>query len=103
MVDIGGKEVTERKATARAFVANRYRYDPWGNILDEAESGDTIFVCGYGSGAGSDAFQMQVTKAIESYDRSGPQLLETQLAQTVNLDYATYAKHRGKLIMGGTD
>lgn len=73
------------------------------NILDEASPGDTIFMCAYGSGAGSDAFRLEVTRAIEDYDRSPSQILETQLARTSNVDYATYAKYRGKLIMGGME
>lgn len=73
------------------------------NILDQAKAGDTIFVCGYGSGAGSDAFQMTVTKNIEAYDRSPRETLESQLADTTQVDYATYAKYRGKLHMGGAE
>ena len=69
------------------------------NILDVAQPGDRIFMCGYGSGAGSDAFDMTVTKNIEAYDRSPRERLETLLADTTQLDYATYAKHRGKLVM----
>ncbi|HET6398990.1 MAG TPA: hydroxymethylglutaryl-CoA synthase [Candidatus Thermoplasmatota archaeon] len=70
------------------------------NVLDVAEPGDRIFVCGYGSGAGSDAFDLQVTKNITAYDRSREELLETRLADVASVDYATYAKHRGKLILG---
>lgn len=73
------------------------------NILDQAKPGDTIFMCAYGSGAGSDAFRLQVTKAIDDYDRSPPELLETRLADTTLVDYATYAKFRGKLVMGGAE
>jgi hydroxymethylglutaryl-CoA synthase len=71
------------------------------NILDRAEPGDRIFMCGYGSGAGADAFDLEVTKNILDYDRSPPELLETRLSDTTDVDYATYAKYRGKLIMGG--
>lgn len=69
------------------------------NILDHAAAGDRIFMCGYGSGAGSDAFDITVTKNINGYDRS--QRLEDCLADTTEIDYATYAKYRGKLVMGG--
>lgn len=71
------------------------------NILDHAEPGDRVFMCGYGSGAGSDAFDLTVTKNISNYDRSGPELLETMLGDTTVVDYAVYAKLRGKLVMGG--
>ncbi len=69
------------------------------NVLDHAEPGDRIFLCGYGSGAGSDAFDLTVTKNILDYDRSDP--LEAMLDDTTEIDYATYAKFRGKLKMGG--
>lgn len=73
------------------------------NILDTAEAGDRIFMCGYGSGAGSDAFDITVTKNIADYDRRVGERLETQLADTNEVDYATYAKLRGKLVMGGQE
>ena len=69
------------------------------NVLDHAEPGDRIFLCGYGSGAGSDAFDLTVTKNITDMDRS--ERLEDMLADTTDIDYATYAKYRGKLVMGG--
>jgi hydroxymethylglutaryl-CoA synthase len=73
------------------------------NILDQASPGDRIFMCGYGSGAGSDAFDLTVTKNILGYDRSDGERLEAQLADTTQVDYATYAKYRGKLVLGGSD
>lgn len=72
------------------------------NILDHAEAGQRVFVCGYGSGAGSDAFDITVTKAIDAYDRSEQERLESILAVHQHIDYATYAKYRGKLVMGDT-
>ena len=71
------------------------------NVLDTAKPGDRIFLCGYGSGAGADAFDLTVTKNIDSYDRGEAERLEAQLAETTVLDYASYAKHRGKLVMSG--
>jgi hydroxymethylglutaryl-CoA synthase len=73
------------------------------NILDQAKPGDSIFLCGYGSGAGADAFRLTVTKNIEAYDRSTPERLETRLADKSPVDYATYAKLRGKLVLGGAE
>jgi hydroxymethylglutaryl-CoA synthase len=60
-------------------------------------------MCAYGSGAGSDAFRLEVTDNIAAYDRSPRHLLETQLAATKDVDYATYAKYRGKIVMGGSE
>ncbi|MGB1586107.1 MAG: hydroxymethylglutaryl-CoA synthase [Thermoplasmatota archaeon] len=71
------------------------------NVLDHANPGDRIFMCGYGSGAGSDAFDMTVTKHILDLDRTD-RPLEAMLADTTEVDYATYAKFRGKLVLGGS-
>ena len=51
-------------------------------------------------GAGSDAFDLTVTKNILDLDRED-QPLEAMLADTTEVDYATYAKYRGKLVMSG--
>ena len=69
--------------------------------LDVAEPGDRIFVTSFGSGAGSDAFDITVTDAIESeeFDRAAAPTVEHLLANPVYLDYALYAKHKGKIVM----
>lgn len=67
--------------------------------LDVARPGDTIFMASYGSGAGSDAYALTVTEALlERRDRAP--LTATYLARKVFVDYAVYAKWRGKLVMG---
>jgi hydroxymethylglutaryl-CoA synthase len=68
--------------------------------LDIAEPGDRIFVCSYGSGSGSDAFDITVTDAITSaIDRSqAPTVAELQ-KNLRYLDYALYARHKGKIVM----
>ena len=67
-------------------------------IFDVAKPGDRIFAVGYGSGAGSDGFDLTVTDAIKDLKRA-----EHSMADMVNdavfLDYATYAKYRGKIRM----
>jgi len=68
--------------------------------LDIAKPGDRIFVTSYGSGAGSDAFDITVTDAIETeIDRSAAPSVEELLADKQYLDYALYAKHKGKIVM----
>jgi hydroxymethylglutaryl-CoA synthase len=61
--------------------------------LDEADPGDRIFFASFGSGAGSDAFSFTVHDGIE--DR------RTNLRETFEdvefVDYAQYAKHKGKI------
>ncbi len=67
-------------------------------ILDEAKPGDRILMVSFGSGAGSDAFILRVTELIqERRDRT----LRTQayIDRRVEIDYAMYARMRGKLVM----
>ncbi len=67
-------------------------------ILDIAEPGDRILMVSFGSGAGSDAFDIVVTdKLLERRDRA----LKTQdyIARRTEIDYATYARMRGKITM----
>jgi hydroxymethylglutaryl-CoA synthase len=67
-------------------------------ILDIAQPGDRILMVSFGSGAGSDAFDIMVTdKLLERRDRA----LKTQdyIARRTEIDYATYARMRGKITM----
>ena len=65
--------------------------------LDVAEPGDRILLVSYGSGAGSDAFSLRVTQAIESRRDLAPRT-EDYIARRTEIDYATYARYRGKLV-----
>jgi len=68
--------------------------------LDIAKPGDRIFVTSYGSGSGSDAFDITVTDAIETeIDRKAAPGVEELLLDKEYLDYAMYAKHKGKIVM----
>ncbi len=64
--------------------------------LDVASPGDRIFVTSFGSGAGSDAFSITVRDAIEDI-RSGAPSVRDYIGKAQYLDYAMYAKHKGKL------
>jgi len=69
-------------------------------VLDVAKPGDRIFVTSYGSGAGSDAFDITVTDAIlNKIDRSQGPTVEQMLSTKKYLDYAVYARHKGKIRM----
>lgn len=69
-------------------------------VLDIAKPGDRIFVTSYGSGAGSDAFDITVTEAIlDKIDRSRAPSVESMLNKKKYLDYAVYARHKGKIRM----
>jgi len=55
----------------------------------------------FGSGAGSDAFDIEVTDAIVSRDfcREAAPSVAALLANPVYVDYAQYARHKGKIVM----
>ncbi len=65
--------------------------------LDVAQPGETIFVTSYGSGAGSDAYVLRVTDAIVERRNRAP-LTTAYLAREQFVDYAIYARWRGKLV-----
>jgi len=65
-------------------------------ILDQAVEGDRIFMTAFGSGAGSDAFSITVTDRIEEIRNKAPGV-EHMLDDPIYVDYATYAKHKGKI------
>lgn len=64
--------------------------------LDVARPGERIFVTSFGSGAGSDAFSIAVKDKIEEI-RCGAPSVRDYIANAEYLDYAIYAKHKGKL------
>lgn len=68
-------------------------------ILDVADPGDRIFAVGYGSGAGSDGFDITVTEEIRGLKRTGP-TIQDMIEDAKFVDYATYAKFRGKIHLG---
>jgi hydroxymethylglutaryl-CoA synthase len=72
------------------------------NVLDHAGPGERILVVGYGSGAGSDAFDLETTDELATYDRSFGRPVQSYLDHGVEISYAVYAKFRGKIHMGGS-
>ena len=69
------------------------------SVLDVAEPGDRIFVTSYGSGAGSDAFDITVTDNIKKFKRENAETVAQRMAKTVELDYARYAMFKGKIVL----
>ncbi len=67
-------------------------------VLDIAEPGDRILMVSFGSGAGSDAFSITVTEAIRERQKKAPCTAD-YIARRTEIDYATYARLRGKLVM----
>jgi hydroxymethylglutaryl-CoA synthase len=68
------------------------------SILDMAEPGDRILMVSFGSGAGSDAFGILVTDKITERRDLAPKT-QQYIARRTEIDYATYARMRGKLVM----
>ncbi|MEZ4770280.1 MAG: hydroxymethylglutaryl-CoA synthase [Caldilineales bacterium] len=67
-------------------------------VLDEAQPGDRVLVVSFGSGAGSDAFSLVITDHIRDSRRQAP-ATKDYIARRTEIDYATYARYRGKLLM----
>jgi len=67
-------------------------------VLDIAEPGDRILLVSFGSGAGSDAFDLTVSEAVQERRDRAPKTLE-YIARRTEIDYAMYARMRGKLVM----
>lgn len=65
-------------------------------ILDIAEPGERILMVSYGSGAGSDAFDLRVTERIRQLPR-GRRTTADYIARRSPIDYGTYARYREKL------
>jgi hydroxymethylglutaryl-CoA synthase len=67
-------------------------------ILDVAKPGDRILMVSFGSGAGSDAFDITVTdKLLERRGRAPS--TQDYIARRTEIDYATYTRLRGKIAM----
>jgi hydroxymethylglutaryl-CoA synthase len=64
--------------------------------LDKAHPGSRIFMTSFGSGAGSDAFSFSVTDKIDEIRFAAPSVRD-YIGNAQYLDYAMYAKHKGKL------
>ncbi|MBN1180024.1 MAG: hydroxymethylglutaryl-CoA synthase [Anaerolineae bacterium] len=67
-------------------------------ILDVAAPGERILLVSFGSGAGSDAFSLRVTEKIEARRNRAP-ATRAYVTRRAPIDYAMYARYRGKLTM----
>jgi hydroxymethylglutaryl-CoA synthase len=65
-------------------------------ILDIAKPGERILMVSYGSGAGSDSFDLIVTDRILGAAGRAPKTRD-YIARRTQIDYATYARYRGLL------
>ena len=64
--------------------------------LDCSQPGDRIFMVSYGSGAGSDAFDIVVTDHIQSKQNKAPST-QDYINRRTEIDYALYTRFRSKL------
>ncbi len=62
------------------------------SVLDVAKPGDRIFLTSYGSGAGSDSFDITVTDNIKKLKRENAPFVEQMVNDKKYVDYGTYAK-----------
>ncbi|AWX32774.1 MAG: hydroxymethylglutaryl-CoA synthase [Methanosphaera sp.] len=98
---LGFTEEQYKQGLLTPFIGNTYSgATPLGlsSVLDIAEPGDKIFAVSYGSGAGSDAFTIKVNKRIKEVQSKAKTIEELQNNLTY-VDYATYAKFKGKIKM----
>jgi hydroxymethylglutaryl-CoA synthase len=65
-------------------------------VLDEAKAGDKVLLASFGSGAGSDAFCIEVLDGISKRNGHGP-TVKDMIRRASKIDYSTYSKFRGKL------
>ena len=67
-------------------------------VLDAAGPDQRILLVSFGSGAGSDAFCLRTTSLLPERRNLAP-LTQDYIARRTEIDYATYARFRGKLVM----
>jgi len=61
--------------------------------LDIAKPNQKIFMCSYGSGAGSDAFVFEVTSHIKEYQKRNTDPVVKQIKNKAYIDYSLIAKN----------
>ncbi|MFW6119885.1 MAG: hydroxymethylglutaryl-CoA synthase [Petrotogales bacterium] len=62
------------------------------SVLDVAKPGDRIFLVSYGSGAGSDGFDITVTEKINDLSRENAPSVFQMVEDKEYIDYGTYTK-----------
>ena len=67
-------------------------------VLDTAKPGERVLLVSFGSGAGSDAFDLRVTDKVTERQGKAPKT-QAYIDRRVEIDYALYARYRGILQM----
>jgi len=99
---LGFSEAQMRYGLVTPYIGNTYSAAALlglANVLDHAKPRERVLVVGYGSGAGSDAFDLETTDALGEFDRNHGRSVQYYLDQGVEIPYAVYAKFRGKIRM----
>lgn len=65
--------------------------------LDQANPGDEILVTSYGSGAGSDSFDITVTERIQDAREKDVPTVDEVTSEKEYIGYSVYAKYRDKI------
>ncbi len=68
--------------------------------LDVAKEGQRILAVSFGSGAGSDAFEIEVTPEIDALHARNVITVRQMMKDVRFVDYAVYAKFKRKLVFG---
>ncbi|MGC8506230.1 MAG: hydroxymethylglutaryl-CoA synthase [Thermoplasmata archaeon] len=100
---LGFKESQYKEGLVTPYIGNTYSASMMTGlsaILDVAKPGDRILAVSFGSGAGSDAFDITVTDAIEDMDRTSAPTVRKMMSRVRWVDYAIYAKYKKKLVFG---
>jgi len=95
---LGFKKEQLSKGLLTPYIGNTYSgASPIGlaRVLDDAKEDDMILLTSYGSGAGSDSFVIKVTK--ENEKRKNPYPVQKYIDNKEYIDYAIYAKFKGKI------
>ncbi|MEM3977232.1 MAG: 3-oxoacyl-[acyl-carrier-protein] synthase III C-terminal domain-containing protein, partial [Thermoplasmata archaeon] len=100
---LGFKESQIKQGLIVPYIGNTYSgsmITGLSAILDNSKPGDRILATSFGSGAGSDSFHIEVTEKIEDFHRDKAPDVWKQINSGKYIDYAIYAKFKGKIKMG---
>ncbi|AAT42969.1 hydroxymethylglutaryl-CoA synthase [Picrophilus oshimae] len=100
---LGFREEQYREGLITPYIGNTYSGSTMTGlsaILDVSRPGDRILAVSFGSGAGSDAFDITVTDNILDYHRENAPGVRKMMESTEYIDYAVYSKFRKILVFG---
>ncbi len=99
MQELGFREAQWRLGLLVTAIGNTYAGSALlglSAVLDKARHGERIMLISYGSGGGSDAFDLAVRADLTAWQRQRP-TTQDYVERRTAIDYATYARLRGKI------